>query len=184
MKKVLIIALILIMIPAALCAKNFSFGIGAAATNGYTINSIINQESIDFTSFRYGLYTNLKLTLLSLNATLFPTFISGEPTTIFGDISANFAIDVSVLRLQAGLSVFYHGLTDLKNQFKFEFEGGEILEAPLSLRAEIDLIFGELNIGAWGVLPTQATLKTLDKIVEIKDFWKDTILGLSLGFCF
>ena len=50
MKKVLIIALILVIVPTVIFAKSFSFGTGATATNGYTINSIINKESIDFSS--------------------------------------------------------------------------------------------------------------------------------------
>lgn len=182
MKKVLIIALILVIVPTVIFAKSFSFGTGATATNGYTINSIINKESIDFSSFKYGAYANLKLTILSVNATLFPTF--GEITTFFGDISANFALDFYVLRAQVGLAVFYHGYTNFKDQVKFEFEGGEILDSLLSLRAEVDLILENFNIGLWGILPTQATLKTLDKIIEVKDVWKDTTLGLSLGLCF
>lgn len=183
MKKFLIIALVLVMIPAAIFAKGFSFGIGATASTGATINGVIENKIDDLKpeNFCYGAYANVKFLLFSANATLFPKF--GEVTDFAGDLSVNFAIDIVVLRLQAGLAVNYFGSTDFKN-WKFSFAADDIKDAPLSIRGEIDLMIGELNVGVWGLLPTTATLRTITDIFEVKDKWKDATLGLSLGVCF
>ena len=184
MKKFLIIALILIMIPVVVFAKGFSIGVGATATTGSTIASVQNGQEIKIEDFRYGAYVNVKLALVSVNATVFPTIIKGEPTTFFGDLSANFALDISVLRVQAGLSVNFYGMTDYTEKFEVKFENENILDAPLNARAEIDVIIGDINLGIWGILPTTVTLNTLNKIFEIRDRWEDAAIGVCAGFCF
>ena len=187
MKKILMIALVLLMIvPTAIFAKGFSFGVGATATTGATINGVMENgiSNIDPKTFGYGAYANVKLAFVSVNATAFPTFAKDEPTTFFGDISANLAFDVAILRIQAGLSVNYYGKTDFKSMFEAHFENEDIKDAPLNVRAEVDLLLGDLNVGVWGILPTTATLNTLDKILEVQDRWQDASLGLSVGFCF
>lgn len=185
MKKFLIIALVMVMlIPAALFAKGFSVGIGATAATGSTIASVMETQHVDTAVFNYGAYANVKVFLVSVNATMFPLF-NNELVHYTGDISANFAVDVSVLRVQAGLSVNYFGSTDF-DTWAFQFENENIMDAPLSLRAEVDVILGDLNIGVWGILPTTLTFNTFDKIfdLDIKDRWQDASLGLCLGFCF
>ena len=184
MKKFLIIALILVMIPAVIFAKGFSVGIGATATTGSTIASVQDGQEIKIEDFRYGAYANVKLALVSVNATVFPTIVKDEPTTFFGDLSANLALDISVLRVQAGLSINFYGVTDFKENFDVKFENENILDAPLNVRAEVDVILGDINIGIWGILPTTATLNTLDKILEVQDRWEDAAIGVCAGFCF
>ena len=184
MKKFLIIALILVMIPAAIFAKGFSIGIGATATTGSTIASVRDGQEIKFEDFRYGAYANVKLALVSVNATVFPVVVKDEPTTFFGDLSANLAVDVAILRIQAGLSVNFYGMTDFKEKFEVKFENENILDAPLNVRAEVDVLLGDINIGIWGILPTTATLNTLDKILEVQDRWEDAAIGVCAGFCF
>lgn len=187
MKKFLIIALVMVMlIPAALFAKGFSVGIGATAATGSTIASVMETQQVDAAIFNYGAYANVKVFLFSVNATLFPIFSEGQQYVPFtGDLSANLAVDISILRAQVGLSVNYFGATDF-NEWKAQFENENIMDAPLSLRAEVDIILGDLNIGVWGILPTTLTLNTFDKIfdLDIKDRWQDASLGLCLGFCF
>ena len=185
MKKFLIIALILIMIPAAIFAKGFSFGLGATASTGATINGVIENkiDDLKFENFVYGGYANVKLFFVSANATLFPKFDNKDAVYFAGDLSANFAIDLVVFRVQAGLSINYFGATDFSD-WTFSFETENIKDAPVSLRGEVDLMLGELSVGVWGLLPTTATLNTLTDIFEVKDRWKDATLGLSLGVCF
>ena len=185
MRKFLIIALILIMIPAAIFAKGAaSFGVGATASTGATINGVIENkiDDLKFEDFCYGGYVNVKVFLFSVNGTLFPKF-EKDITYFAGDLSANFAIDIIALRLQAGISVNYYGSTDFQN-WEFSFEVEDIKDAPLSLRAEVDLMLGQLNVGIWGILPTTATLNTIKDILKVEDRWKDATLGISLGVCF
>ena len=185
MKKVLIIVLVMVMLlPAAIFAKGFSIGAGATATTGSTIASVRNGQEIKFEDFRYGAYANVKLAIVSLNATVFPEIVKDEPTTFFGDLSANLAVDVAILRIQAGLSVNFYGMTDFRENFEAKFENENILDAPLNVRAEVDVLLGDINIGIWGILPTTATLNTLDKILEVKDRWEDAAIGVCAGFCF
>lgn len=184
MKKFLIIALILIMIPAAIFAKGaFSVGFGATATTGSTINSVIEEKTIDTGSFNYGAYANVKVLVFSASATLFPKFTEGQPIEFTGDLAAGLAIDITVLRVQAGLSLNYYGLTDFED-WEFYFENENIMDAYLNVRAEVDIMLGDLNIGVWGILPTTATLNTINDILEVKDRWQDASIGISLGVCF
>ena len=174
------------LIPAALFAKGFSVGVGATAATGSTISSVLETQQVDVNAFNYGGYANVKAFLVSVNATMFPIFNEGQQFVYFtGDLSANLAVDISVLRVQAGLSVNYFGSTDF-DTWAFQFENENIMDAPLSLRAEVDVILGDLNIGVWGILPTTLTLNTFDKIfdLDVKDRWQDASLGLCLGFCF
>ena len=184
MKKILVILLVLAIIPAAIFAKGFSVGIGATAATGATISSVLETQQVDPQAFVYGGYANIKVFLFSVNATMFPVY-DGQVVHYSGDLAANLALDVSIVRLQAGVSVNYFGVTDFKD-WKFQFENENIMDAPLSLRAEVDIILGDLNVGVWGILPTTLTLGTIDKILDldIQDRWQDASLGLSLGFCF
>ena len=186
MKKILVILLVLAIIPAAIFAKGFSVGVGVTAATGATISSVMETQQVDPQVFAYGGYANVKLFLFSVNATMFPIFSEGQQYIPFtGDLSANLAVDISILRVQAGLSVNYFGSTDF-DEWKFQFENENIMDAPLSLRAEVDVILGDLNVGVWGILPTTLTLGTFDKIfdLDVKERWQDASLGLSLGFCF
>lgn len=185
MKKFLVIVLVLALIPAAIFAKGFSFGLGATASTGATISSVLEGEQVDTSLFNYGAYANIKLFMLSANATLFPVFNQGSDVVHFaGDLAANVAVDIAILRVQAGLSVNYFGATDFNN-WEFAFETEDILDAPLNLRAEVDVLLGDLNIGIWGILPTAATLRDFTKVVDgIEDKWQDASLGLAVGFCF
>ena len=183
MKKILIILLILAIIPTVIFAKGFSFGIGATASTGSTISNIVENKTVDVSNFNYGAYANVKLFLVSVNATAFPKFDGGYLYFI-GDLSANLAVDFSILRVQAGLSMgYFGGATEFKD-VELHFYADDIKEVPLSVRAEIDLIFSGLNIGIWGLLPTEATFTSFDKIVEVKDKWKNASVGISLGVCF
>lgn len=184
MKKLLVVFLILAIIPVAIFAKAFSFGAGATATTGSTIASVRDGQGIKIEDFRYGAYANVKVALVSVNATVFPTIVKDEPVTFFGDLSANLAVDVSILRLQAGLSVNFYGMTDFKERFETKFENENILDAPLNVRAEVDVLLGDINLGVWGILPTTATLNTLNEILEVQDRWEDAAIGVCAGFCF
>ena len=124
------------------------------------------------------------MALVSVNATVFPAVVKDEPITFFGDLSAKLAVDVAILRIQAGLSVNFYGMTDFKEKFEAKFENENILDAPLNVRAEVDVLLGDINIGIWGILPTTATLNTLDKILEVQDRWEDAAIGVCAGFCF
>ena len=185
MKKFLVILLVLAIIPAAIFAKGFSAGIGATATTGSTIASVMEEQiqAIDTENFNYGAYANIKALVFSVNATLFPKFVEGQPIEFTGDLAAGLAVDISILRVQAGLSINYYGLTDF-DEWEFHFENEDIMDAYLNVRAEVDIMLGDLNVGIWGILPTTATLNTLDKILEVQDRWQDASLGISLGVCF
>lgn len=185
MKKFLIIVLVLIMIPAAIFAKGvLSVGLGATASTGSTISNVIENRTVDTKSFNYGAYANVKLLLFSVNATMFPKFNDDKTMDFAGDLAANFAVDIAFLRVQAGLSVNYFGSANQFKDWKFQFEAEDIKDAPLNVRAEIDLMLGDLNIGVWGLLPTPATLVTLEKILDVKDKWQDASIGICLGVCF
>ena len=186
MKKILIIALVLIMIPTMMFAKGFSVGIGAAASTGMTINGVIENklDNLKFENFVYGGYANIKLFLFSVNGTMFPKFDGSGIVRFAGDLSANLAVDIAVLRVQAGLSINYFGFAKDFKDWKFFFEADNIKDVPLSVRAEIGLLLGDLNVGVWGLLPTGVTLNTINDIFNAKDKWKDASLGISLGVCF
>ena len=169
MKKILIIFLILAIIPAMIFAKGFSFGIGATASTGSTIANLVENKTVNIKDFNYGAYANLKILFFSANATLFPKFDGSETVRFIGDLGANFAIDVFMLRIQAGLSINYFGNETKFKDWTFQFEADNIKDAPLNIRAEVDLVLDNLNIGIWGLLPTEATLMSLDKIVDVKE---------------
>ena len=172
------------MIPAVIFAKGFSFGLGATASTGSTISNVIENKSVDTKSFNYGAYANVKLLFFSVNATMFPKFNEDKTMEFAGDLAGNIAIDLTILRVQAGLSVNYFGSANQFKDWKFQFEAEDLKDAPLNVRAEVDLMLGDLNIGVWGLLPTEATLMTLDKIIEVEDKWKDASVGICLGVCF
>ena len=172
------------IIPAMIFAKNFSFGIGATASTGSTISNIVENKTVNVNNFNYGAYANLKILFFSANATLFPKFNGSETVKFVGDLGANLAIDILALRIQAGLSINYFGSETNFKDWVFQLEADDIKDAPLNIRAEVDLVLDNLNIGVWGLLPTNATLMTFDKIVDVKDKWKDASVGISLGVCF
>ena len=186
MKKILVIFLILVMIPMAIFTKGFSVGFGATASTGSTINGIVENKINDlkFENFSYGGYVNIKLFLVSVNGTVFPKIDSSDLIRFAGDLSVNLAVDISVVRVQAGLSANYFGSVESFRNWDFELEADNIKDIPLNVRAEVGLLLGDFNIGIWGLLPTGVTLNTFNDIFEIKDRWKNASLGIIVGVCF
>lgn len=186
MKKILVILLILAMIPTAIFAKGFSVGFGATASTGTTINGVIENklDNLKFENFSYGGYINIKLFLVSVNGTVFPKIDSSDLIRFAGDLSVNLAVDISVVRVQAGLSANYFGSAENFRNWDFELEADNIKDIPLNVRAEVGLLLGDFNIGIWGLLPTGVTLNTFNDIFEIKDRWKNASLGIIVGVCF
>ena len=137
------------------------------------------EFKFDLNDFNFGATADVKFTIADVNATAFVTKVE-DVTILNGLLSGNIVLDIFFVRAAVGLGVNY--LYDAENGFRFV--GGDFLNANLSVRAEADVILGNLRVGVYGYVPTLYTLSNITTFkydeVDLENFWKNAVIGISL----
>ena len=182
MKKILVLLLCIFCVASAF-ANPTEINLGIIGQQNSTIGETLDLEAeqinLDFNQFNFGAVADVKITLADINMTAFCTQIDNV-NVLNGVLSGNLVLDIFCVRVGAGLGVNY--LFDVENGFRFV--GGDFLNANLSLRAEVDVVFGDLKIGLYGTVPTLYTLSNLTTFVytdvDLENFWKAAVVGIAV----
>lgn len=190
MKKVIIVMLIALIIPACIFAGRglFDLTLGAAASTTYTPNKIQNGdlENFKFGDITWGLDTELKIAFAAVDAKV---MYAPEDKAIYGNVSANLALDIFFVRVKAGLGYEYS--YDLEGKaIKYGNLNGNVTsfedfkDAAFDINVGVDFLLGDLTIGAYANLPTSTTITNQDwagVFNNAKEHWGDAQIGLVVG---
>ena len=182
MKKILI-ALLCIFCVLPVFALSTEVNLGLVGQQNNTLESTLDLESeqikVDFNQFNFGAVADAKVAIADVNMTAFCTKVD-EINVLNGVLSGNVVLDIVFVRVGLGLGVNY--LFDAENGFRFV--GGDFLNANLSLRAEVDVVLGDLKVGLYGTVPTLYTLSNITSFkysdVDLENFWKAAVVGISV----
>ena len=180
MKKFLLV-LACLLCMGALFANPFEINLGLVGQCNSTLESTLETQEFefDFNDFSFGATAEAKLLLGEVNATAFLTKVD-DINVLNGVLSGNLVLDLMMVRIGAGLGVNY--LFDTENGFRFV--GGDLLDANLSLRAEVDVLVKDLRVGLYATVPTRFTFSNIATFkydeAELKDFWKAAVVGIAV----
>ena len=184
MKKILI-ALLCVLCLAPVFAGTLEFDLGIVGQYNSTLEEALESSNdfqefkFDINDFNFGATADVKFTIADVNATAFVTKVE-DKAILNGLLSGNVVLDIFFVRVGVGLGVNY--LYDVDNGFRFV--GGDFLNANLSVRAEVDVLLGNLRVGLYGYVPTLYTLSNITTFkydeVDLQNFWKAAVVGLSL----
>ena len=190
MKKVIIVMLIALIIPACIFAGRglFDLTLGAAASTTYTPKMIKEGalENFKFGDITWGLDTEIKIAFAAVDAKV---MYAPEAKAIYGNVSANLALDIFFVRVKAGLGYEYTYDIDDKtmlygncNNAVTSFD--EFKDAAFDINVGVDFLLGDLTIGAYANLPTSTTIANGDwagVFNNAKEHWEDAQIGLVVG---
>ena len=184
MKKILI-ALLCVLCLAPVFAGTLEVDLGIIGQYNSTLGDTLEESNnfqefkFDINDFNFGATADVKFTIADVNATAFVTKVE-DKAILNGLLSGNVVLDIFFVRVGVGLGVNY--LYDVDNGFRFV--GGDFLNANLSVRAEVDVLLGNLRVGLYGYVPTLYTLSNITTFkydeVDLQNFWKAAVVGLSL----
>lgn len=182
MKKILI-ALLCVLCLTPVFALSTEINLGLVGQLNNTLDSTLDIEAeqikVDFNQFNFGAVADVKVTIADVNMTAFCTKVD-EVNVLNGVLSGNVVLDIFFVRVGLGLGVNY--LFDAENGFRFV--GGDFLNANLSLRAEVDVVLGDLKVGLYGTVPTLYTLSNITSFqysdIDLQNFWKAAVVGISV----
>ena len=182
MKKILI-ALLCVFCVLPVFALSTEINLGIVGQQNNTLDSTLDLEAeqikVDFNQFNFGAVADVKVTIADVNMTAFCTKVD-EVNVLNGVLSGNVVLDIFFVRVGVGLGVNY--LFDVENGFRFV--GGDFLNANLSLRAEVDLVLGDLKVGLYGTVPTLYTLSNITSFkysdIDLQNFWKAAVVGIAV----
>ncbi len=195
MKKVIIAMLIVLMVPACIFAGRglFDLTLGVAAETAYDpayIEKVIDgEEEFEFKmeDLAFGADVEAKIAFVAVDAR---GVFKAADKSISGTASANLALDIFFVRVKAGLGYQYtYNFSD--NTIKFGNGNGSVTSfsdfksAAFDVTAGVDLLLGPLTVGVHASLPTAVNIEENnwnDLIPSIKDGWKTSRLGVSVGF--
>lgn len=201
MKKTIAIFLLILMIPFTLCAGSLfeaSIGATAAYQKANAIEEIssgnFNISDIKVDDFKFGADTNINLLFLNINGKAFLAFSTEDQfavKSVNGIVSANLLVNLSIIRLKAGLGYQYAlDVKSLKSTFgstSVVSAFDEITKANFDIYAGADIALGKLLISAYATLPTNVSIDNgnwKDLLSTVKDNWKAAQLGVSLSYIF
>lgn len=184
MKKFLAVMLC-VFCAMALFAGTLEVDLGIIGQYNSTLGDTLEESNnfqefkFDINDFNFGATADVKFTIADVNATAFVTKVE-DKAILNGLLSGNVVLDIFFVRVGVGLGVNY--LYDAENGFRFV--GGDFLNANLSVRAEVDVLLGNLRVGLYGYVPTLYTLSNITTFkydeVDIQNFWKAAVVGVSL----
>lgn len=197
MKKVLIVLVLAIAIPACVFAGSGVFGLSLGATAAYQKAGAIEEISegdfdikdLSIEDFKFGVDMDVKVLFLDLDTKAFIAKNESGETLVNGIVSANLAIDIAIVRLRAGLGY----------QYNYNFATKEILygstarvtdfanfkDANFDIHVGVDFLLGKFTIGAYATLPTDTSIgkgNWSDLFPTIEQNWKAAQIGIGVGF--
>ena len=191
MKKFLIVMIIALVIPACIFAGRglFDLTLGAVASTTYTPNMIADGqlENFKFGDITWGGDVEMKLAFVAVDGK-----VSYEPEnkTISGIISANLALDIFFVRVKAGLGFEYGYSFETEsmiygNTFGAVTEFEDFKDACFDINVGVDILLGDLTVGAYATLPTQTSIANGDWggiFSNVSESWGEAKLGLVVGY--
>ncbi|MBO4410089.1 MAG: hypothetical protein J5775_04975 [Spirochaetales bacterium] len=190
MKKVIIVMLIALIIPACIFAGRglFDLTLGAAASTTYTPKMIKEGalENFKFGDITWGLDTEIKIAFAAVDAKV---MYAPEAKAIYGNVSANLALDIFFVRVKAGLGYEYTYDIDDKTMWYGNCNNAvtsfdDFKDAAFDINVGVDFLLGDLTIGAYANLPTSTTIANGDwagVFNNAKEHWEDAQIGLVVG---
>ncbi len=191
MKKILTILVLVMIIPACIFAGNV-IGLTVGATAAYQKAPVgeVNKDVLDdiqLEDFKFGADVDVKVFVFDVNAKGFIAKDTDKVTILNGIVSANIAVDLSIVRIKAGLGYQYSYNTQTQDIFfgrkANSFE--EFENACFDIYTGVDVILGPVVIGAYATLPTSVSIgesNWADIFTTVEDNWKSAQIGLSCGF--
>ena len=190
MKKFIIAMLIALVIPACIFAGRglFDLTIGAAASTTYTPKMIQEGELKNFTfgDITWGADVELKLAFVAVDGKV---MYAPADKAIYGNLSANLALDIFFLRVKAGLGYQYQYNFDTKAMSYGNANGAvtsfdAFKDACFDINVGLDFLLGNLTVGAYATLPTETSISNGNwegLVGNIKENWSKAKLGMTIG---
>ncbi len=194
MKKVIVALLIAMIIPASVFAARgmFDLTVGVTAESTYDVqkvqDAINNGTDFEFSmdDLGFGADIEAKVAFLAVDAR---GVYAPAQKTISGIVSANLALDIFFVRVKAGLGYEYN--YNLESQKLYFGTGTDITDdfnqfktAAFDACLGVDVLLGNLTIGAHASLPTGVTVDKNnwgDLVSTIQDNWQYAKLGVTVG---
>lgn len=190
MKKVIIALLIALIIPCCVFAGRglFDFTLGVAAQSDYDVEKVKEEGMKDFSidQLSFGADVEMKLAFVAIDGKV---MYAPEIKTIGGTVSANLALDIFFLRVKAGLGYQYQYNFETKEMAYGNANGAvsafsDFKDACFDLNMGVDILLGNLTVGAYATLPTETSITNGDwngLFGNIKENWSKAKLGMTIG---
>lgn len=197
MKKIIIALLIAMIIPSAVFASRglFDLTVGAVASSSYTIGNIVDVANgtnsfeslkLGVDKFAFGADVEAKVAFLAVDAKIMAT---DNFKTLCGSVSADLALDILFVRAKAGVS--YNYKYDLEHN-RLVYGNGENIaktfedyqKAAFDVNVGVDVLLGNLTIGAFASLPSATTIENQkwgELISSATDNWDKAKVGMTVG---
>lgn len=197
MKKIIVALLIALIIPSCIFASRglFDLTVGAVASSSYTIGDIVDVangtntfESLDLgvDKFSFGADVEAKLAFLAVDAKIMAT---DNFKTLYGSVSADLALDILFVRAKAGVSYNYNynledGTMTYGNSVSSVHTFEEYKQAAFDVNVGVDILLGNLTVGAFASLPSSTTIENAkwgELISSATDNWDKAKVGMTVG---
>ena len=202
MKKVVLILVLAMAIPACIFAGsnvfNFSVGATAAYQKAGAVDALSKGDfdafqDISIDDFKFGVDAEAKVLFFDINGKAFFAKNEDSKVIINGIVSANLAFDIAIFRIKAGLGYQYTYNLDSK---KFSFGNGasgvdsfeNFKTACMDVYAGFDVLLGKWAIGVYATLPTSVSIASLGEgkfdelFTTVKDNWKAAQIGVGFRY--
>lgn len=197
MKKIIIALLIAMIIPSAVFASRglLDLTVGAVASSSYTIGDIVDVangtnsfESLELgvDKFAFGADVEAKVAFLAVDAKIMAT---DNFKTLYGSVSADLALDILFVRAKAGVSYNYAYNLETKamaygNSVSSVTTFEDYQKAAFDVNVGVDVLLGNLTIGAFASLPSATTIENQkwgELISSATDNWDKAKVGMTVG---
>lgn len=197
MKKVLIILVLAIAIPACVFAGNGLIGLPLGATAAYQKAGAVENiadgnfdlKDLSIDDFKFGADVDVRVLFLDVNGKAFLAKNDKSETLVNGIVSANLALDIAIVRLKAGLGYQYTFNTKTSEMIYGSTAGvkdfADFKNANFDIHVGVDVLLGDLTIGAYATLPTEVSVgkgNWGDLFSTVEKNWKAAQIGVGVGF--
>ena len=193
MKRIFILMLIAVIVPACVFAESrgfFDFTVGVTAQSSYDIKDIEQGGLKDFSLDKLAFGADVE-TKISIAAADVKVLYDKPNKGVFGMVSANISIDLlSMLRVKAGIG-YQYGYNFENKTFYIGNPNGYVTEfasfkdACMDVNAGVDLMLGRITLGLYATLPTTTSISNgnwagIPKAVV--ESWKIAKVGCWIGY--
>lgn len=192
-KKLLVVLMIIVLVPAMLSAKVFGFNVGA--TTQYNIgvgNMTAASDLTKLANWNFGADLRVKVLVFGITAMgLYggkATIDAAEYQTISGIVTAGLMFDIAdVVRLGIGMGPRMSVYTNGKDWKVCDVNGAVVsngnafLEAPMSYRATVDVLLGPVALGVGYIVDSSFSFSNKDW-KKLAPVWKEGRLSASVMF--